>query len=276
MKEVWVISSRTSPIRILTPTVAMVSNSTNAGPVMLFLTSSMSRWVEMTLPPREVKLAALEAQTHRRFVKTHLPVVFSARAKYIYVARDGRDIVWSLYNHHWKFVPQFYGQINCNPACADLPRLDPPPESVLQYFQDWLDRDGYPFWSFWENVRSWWSVRDLPNVRLQHFARLKADMPGEIRAIAEFLDIPIDPSMWPAILEHTSFDYMKDHAEKIVPLGGELWQDGAQTFIHRGTNGHWKDVLGPDEVERYETRAREELGQECAHWLATGLFPSAH
>jgi len=37
------------------------------------------------------------------FLKTHLPVdalVFSPRAKYIYIARDGRDVVWSLYNHH--------------------------------------------------------------------------------------------------------------------------------------------------------------------------------
>ena len=49
----------------------------------------------------EVKLPA--AQTHRRFMKTHLPVdalVFSPKAKYLYVARDGRDVVWSMYNHH--------------------------------------------------------------------------------------------------------------------------------------------------------------------------------
>ena len=151
-----------------------------------------------------------------------LPVdalVFSARAKYIYIARDGRDVLWSLYNHHAKFVPQFYEQINSNPDYADLPRVDPPPESVLQYFNDWLDRDGYPVWSFWENVRTWWAVRDLPNVRLQHFARLKADMSSEIRGIAEFLEIPIEESVWPAILEHSSFDYIKRHAEKIVPLG---------------------------------------------------------
>ena len=45
----------------------------------------------------------MEAQTHRRFVKTHLPVdalVYSPKAKYIYIGRDGRDVLWSLYNHH--------------------------------------------------------------------------------------------------------------------------------------------------------------------------------
>src|SRR3546814_18287102 len=60
--------------------------------------ASISPWVDLRVPPREVKLPALEAQSHRRFLKTHLPVdalVFSPVAKYLYVARDGRDVVWS-------------------------------------------------------------------------------------------------------------------------------------------------------------------------------------
>ena len=53
--------------------------------------------------PRKSSCPAVEAQTHRRFLKTHLPVdalVFSPKAKYIYIGRDGRDVVWSFYNHH--------------------------------------------------------------------------------------------------------------------------------------------------------------------------------
>ena len=44
-----------------------------------------------------------EAQTHRRFLKTHLPLdapVFSPGAKYLYIGRDGHDVVWSMHNHH--------------------------------------------------------------------------------------------------------------------------------------------------------------------------------
>jgi aryl sulfotransferase len=46
--------------------------------------AEMSPWLDLRVPPKEVKLAAVEAQTHRRFIKTHLPVdalVFSPRAK---------------------------------------------------------------------------------------------------------------------------------------------------------------------------------------------------
>ena len=48
--------------------------------------AEMSPWLDLRVPPKEVKLPFVEAQTHRRFLKTHLPVdalVFSPKAKYI-------------------------------------------------------------------------------------------------------------------------------------------------------------------------------------------------
>ena len=51
--------------------------------------AEMSPWLDLRIPPKEVKLALIEAQTHRRFMKTHLPVDalrFSQKAK-IYLHR---------------------------------------------------------------------------------------------------------------------------------------------------------------------------------------------
>ena len=107
-----------------------------------------------------------------------------------------------------------------------------------------------------------------------HFANLKADMPAEIRSIARFLDIPIDESKWDAIVEHCGFDYMKANATKSVPLGGAFWEGGAQTFVHKGNNGRWRDILTAEDSARYEARVAAELGEECADWLATGQLPS--
>ncbi len=48
--------------------------------------AEMSPWLDLRVPPKEVKLPAVEAQQHRRFLKTHLPVnalVFSPKAKYL-------------------------------------------------------------------------------------------------------------------------------------------------------------------------------------------------
>jgi len=234
--------------------------------------AEMSPWLDLRVPPKAVKLPVVEAQKHRRFVKTHLPVDalrFSPKAKYIYIGRDGRDVVWSMYNHHSNANQTWYEALNDTPGLVGPP-IERPPEDIRQYWRDWMDRDGHPFWPFWENVRTWWAIRDLPNVELIHFASMKADMPGQIRSIAEFLEIPVDESRWDAIVEHCSFDWMKKNARKSVPLGGAFWDAGAEVFINKGVNGRWRDTLTADESAEYEKRAREELGEERARWLATG------
>ena len=232
----------------------------------------MSPWMDLRVPPNHVKLATVEAQEHRRFVKTHLPVdalVFSPKAKYIYVGRDGRDVLWSMYNHHLNGNEKFYHALNETPGLVG-PKLEKPNENIVEYFNEWLDNDGFPFWSFWENVNSWWALRDLPNIHFVHFANLKKDMPGEIKKIADFLDIEVDPTTWDTILEHCSFDYMKNNADKSAPLGGALWVGGSKTFINKGTNGRWKDVLPKEDSERYEKMSVEKLGEVCARWINTG------
>lgn len=239
--------------------------------------AELSPWLDLRVPPKAVKLEAVAAQTHRRFVKTHLPVdalVFSPKAKYIFVARDGRDVVWSMYNHHANANQTWYDVLNQTPGRVG-PAIERPVADIRQYFQDWLDKDGHPFWPFWENIRSWWAIRHLPNVHVVHYANLKADLAGEIARIARFLGIRIDPADFPSIVGHCRFDWMKRHAAQASPLGGVFWDGGAETFIHKGVNGRWRDILTVTESEEYEARARAELGADCAAWLATGLPPEA-
>ncbi len=234
--------------------------------------AEMSPWMDLRVPPKDIKLPAVEAQEHRRFLKTHLPLdslVFSPKAKYIYIGRDGRDVLWSLHHHHMTANENWYAALNETPGRVGPP-IEKPLEDIRQYFHDWLEKDGYPWWSLWENISSWWSFRDMPNVMLVHFENLKRDMEGEIRSIAAFLDIPIDESKWPAIVDHCSFDYMKANAVESVPLGGAFWDGGAKTFIHKGTNGRWRDILTEAESQKYEKIAIDKLGTACAKWLQSG------
>ena len=69
--------------------------------------SAMAPWLDMAIPPLDEVAAGLEAQTGRRFIKTHLPldgIPFYEGNRYIVVGRDGRDVFMSLWNHHMNYT----------------------------------------------------------------------------------------------------------------------------------------------------------------------------
>jgi aryl sulfotransferase len=236
----------------------------------------LAPWVDMRVIPKEEIVRALGAQTHRRFMKTHLPVdalVFSPEAKYIYAARDGRDVLLSWYHHHASFSQEAYDMINNTPGLVG-PTLERPTADIRAYFHEWLDRDGFPVWSFWQHVQSWWDIRELDNVLLVHFASLKQDLAQEMRRIAEFLGIEVDAELWPSMVHHCTFEHMKRNAEALSPMLGAVFDGGAQSFVNKGTNGRWRDVLTSADIEKYERIANANLTPDCARWLATGEAPS--
>jgi aryl sulfotransferase len=229
---------------------------------------AISPWIEYRGNPWPDVQAALQRQTHRRFVKTHLPheaLPHFDKAYYIYVARDARDQIWSAYNH----------LVNLN-AMALLPKkagdrdLGKDELDVRTYYHELLDRDGPDAWPYWSHVLSWWNARHLPNVLLVHFARLKTDIHAEIMRIAEFLGINAHGDVIQRVIEHTSFEYMKRNAENIVGTAASPLRGGPSTLINLGTNGRWASVLSNDEVAKCDRIAARHLPRDCAHWLSTG------
>jgi aryl sulfotransferase len=50
----------------------------------------------------------------------------------------------------------------------------------------------------------------------------------------------------------------------------QAFRDGVKTFINKGTNGRWRDVLTQDEIELCDQIAARELTPDCAAWLRNG------
>src|SRR4029077_16572391 len=64
--------------------------------------TELSPWVDMQTAARDDVVAKLEAQTHRRFIKSHTPLdglPYDERVTYISVGRDPRDVALSWDNH---------------------------------------------------------------------------------------------------------------------------------------------------------------------------------
>ena len=121
----------------------------------------------------------------------------------------------------------------------------------------------------WENVCTWWAIRDAQCVPVALFRNETRYARGDA-AHRQVLNIRVDEQRWEQIVEYCSFDWMKAHATKSAPFRGAFWDAGADVFINQGVNGRWRDTLTEQEVKEYEARAVAELGRDCALWLATG------
>jgi aryl sulfotransferase len=236
-------------------------------------------WLDCRFFPLELTLNHLAAQTSRRFIKTHLPqdgLPYYPDAQYVVVARDARDVFMSLLNHWGSHTRDFHWMLdNIAGRVGDpFPAFD---GDVAARFEEWMTRgwfewesDGYPYWSHLHHCKTWWEVRQLPNVRLVHYDDLLADLAGEMRELAAWLGIGVPEARWPHVVDACRFETVKRDPEKVV--GDMSWgfQGGAQTFIHKGTNGRWRGVLGDAELALYAEATKRTLSPECARWLESG------
>lgn len=230
---------------------------------------NLSPWIDLFVAGDERAVAA--AQTHRRFLKTHIPIdtiVYSPKAKYLFIGRDGRDVFWSWYNHWNSYLPEDLAHTSS--FYPDEPPIGYPSQDMRTAFHDWLDSDAYPNPPFFSHTQGWFDARHLPNFKLMHFTDLRADLPGQIRSIADFLGIPINPDRFETILRHCSIEYMRQKAETEALHMKGIWKDGANSFFFKGTNGRWKDVLTADDLARYDAEVKKRLSPAAARWLETG------
>jgi aryl sulfotransferase len=239
----------------------------------------MSPWLDMRVPPLGDLLAMLEAQTHRRFIKTHLPLNalrYFSQVKYIFISRDGRDVFMSLWNHYTNYTDQSFARFNDIPGRvgAELPR---PPSDIHDCWRNWCTRgwfewetDGWPFWSHLAVTQSWWEHRHQPNILMLHYADMKADTAAAVSRIADFLGVELSQPRLESIVAAVSFDAMKQRGADYAPRGGETWKGGADTFLNKGINGRWRDVLSPAELSLYGTACERALTPDCRDWLESG------
>ncbi|HKJ60367.1 MAG TPA: sulfotransferase domain-containing protein, partial [Hyphomicrobiales bacterium] len=179
----------------------------------------------------------------------------------------------SMWNFYRNFGDVFFEQPD-DPAIAPLPR---PPEDLHAFWDLWISRgsfaweqDGYPFWSCFHHIQTWWDQRNRPNVLFVHFNDLLENLDAEIQNVIAFLGISCLEETRRAICELVTFKSMRRDAIKLSDGPDDDLKGGARTFFNKGTNGRRRGVLSDTELDRYEATAKAVLSPECKAWMEDG------
>lgn len=245
----------------------------------------ISPWLDQLLRPLGSVVADLEAQQHRRFIKTHLPLdglPFDPCVTYIAVGRDPRDVALS-WDNHWANMD--IDRVMALRAAAvgldDLAELmpgGPPvrPETEYDRFWYWVEdptpptRSPTSLTATLQHLSTFFAVRDEPNVILLHYGDLKDDLEGQMRRLAARLSIHVPEERWPVLVRAATFEAMKRRARETGPNQTEcVWRDGEQ-FFHRGRHGEWRSLLNEDDLRRYAARVNELADPELSAWVHRG------
>lgn len=212
-------------------------------------------WYE--LPEKQAYAVKLDDERVRtaaerglRIIKTHLPMQLLGHGSsgyYIWVVRDPKDMFVSSY--------RFIHAVMMGPL---MPSVD-----------KWLDTflSANTILGSWaEHAHGGWVRRDEPNVLFLTFEEMKADSRRAIERMATLLGVDLTEQELAAVIERSSFDYMKSIGHKFDTMGiSPPWVRPHGAMVRRGTRGSASELLGPAEqarIDAYWRNALTELGSD--------------
>ena len=193
---------------------------------------TLSPWIDMVTRPRTEVFADLEAQTHRRFIKTHTPLdglPFEPTVTYICVGRDPRDVALSMDHHidNWtsaRSSPPVSRRRDRRHRAGPLRPRPPRPDGERVRFWQWVDDEtpstqlGSSLRRTAEHLQTFWDAAADLDVVYLHYDDLQADLEGQMRQLAARLGIDVPEHRWPRLVEAATFESMRSRPTRPSPL----------------------------------------------------------
>jgi len=234
--------------------------------------SELSPWLDWLITPRDQIFAQLEAQRHRRFIKSHTPldgIPIDPLATYIVVGRHPLDLAVSLYHQGDNLNRHRIRELTGQPEPAEPARPRPP---LRDWLLSWIDSDTRPadqmdslagvLW----HLSDAWGRRNEPNVVLAHYDELSADLAGQMRRLAALLDIAVAEETWPVLVRSATFAEMRASAARRAPDAAGVLKDPV-AFFRRGSSGAGRETLSAEELTHYYRRCAGLAGPDLLTWL---------
>ena len=228
----------------------------------------LSPWVDIRATPVDEMAAALAGQRHRRFIKTHSPadaIPLDPSVRYVLVYRDPADALVSWGNHRGAMRAEVVEMLNDASAADGLPGVP----VAFDGDYDELLIEWTAYWSPGIHLGPWWPLRHEPNVCVLHYADLDADLAGEMRRLASFLEIDVADDLWTAAVERCRIDSMWAEA-KAAGVSHRMFTGGADSFFYEGGVGRGQRLLTDAQLAAVDAHHAAVLPPDAHAWLRTG------
>lgn len=229
--------------------------------------SMQSPWIDIVFRPLDEVLARIEAQQHRRHVKSHTPfdgLPIWSGMRYLAVYRHPLDIHFSFRRH------------NANMA-ADIPEKRLCPEDGEAAFRLFAAGDHEYAASLLSIAQHYISARALdgdPSILRLHYADMTRDLPGAMARIAAHIGVTHSPDVMERLVAAATFDNMKANADRFSPSAGQgFWKSDAG-FFDSATSNKWEGRLTEAQIATYQARLADLVPDpDMRAWLEWGDRP---
>lgn len=182
--------------------------------------------------------------TGLRVIKTHLwapSVPYDPAAKYVTIIRDPKEVVVSAYYF-------FLGTLGIRDQISPTEWIE------MAISGDRLPRQ----WA--EHSASFWAWRDKPNVFVRTFSEIKADHEGTVDALAELMGVELSPDERAAVIERSTFSYMKSIDDRFAPPRSPLVsRDQHPNMMRRGASGRSDELISERQRSLIDEASRRQL-----------------
>ena len=182
-----------------------------------------------------------------RFYKSHLPAKFfkakikdSKKCRCLVAMRNPKDMLVS----YWYFAKKLFSS-----------------ECSIEFDEifDKFCKDELVFGDWFAHVKSWWSLREDPNVLLLRYEELKTQHRDTILKIANFLEIDAKDDFIDEVYEKTTFENMQ--ADPKINMNSSNWFEKSEQiqFMRKGNVGDWRNYFSEEQSTIVNERLRQEF-----------------
>ena len=153
-------------------------------------------------------------KSHFRYDSMPCGLPGKTSCKYIYIARNPKDVAVSFFHHHRAFKHRYkYDQ-----------------EIKWDDFCRWFTDGQLAYGDFFDHVLSWWAHKDEPNIPFLKFEDMKKDLQAAVFQIAKFIGKDLTKEEISTIASKATFGYMQASTEKSYSFASRM---------RKGVVGDW-------------------------------------